>query len=474
MKRDTSLLSNGIKVFLALSIIALFSAGLWFYRDQEQGIRKKIEEDLGAIARLKADQIADWRDDQLTDAVFLQQHPFLSSYILRFMAEKSDENKRDLHVRFRSLADQHGYADMLLVDPDGKPLFGLVESIDRHRGYLPALAEGLREHKPVFTELHLEGPGSSPHISVVVPLYKSTAPGKEAFAALLLISDATKFLYPLVHFWPTSSKTAETLLIRREGDDALFLNDLRHRQDTALKLRIPLSQTDVPAVMAVLGKKGLFQGKDYRGVEVISVILPIPDSPWFMIAKIDAAEAFADWRFRSVLILTLLFGLLISIVIAGLVLWQRDKKIQYRALYLSEAALRANAERHSITLKAIGDAVISTDAQGKVELLNPPAEILTGWKQKEAVGRPLPEIFHIINEQTRKPLENPVDKVLRKGVIVGLANHTILVAKDGTERPIADSGAPILDVTGNISGVVLVFRDQSAERAAQEKINHLT
>ena len=151
-------------------------------------------------------------------------------------------------------------------------------------------------------------------------------------------------------------------------------------------------------------------------------------------------------------------------MILGLVVGQRYKKAHYQALYTSEAKLRASAERHSITLKAIGDAVITTDAKGRVELINPVAETLTGWTEAEARGRPLEEVFHIVNEETREKVADPVAKVLRKGVMVGLANHTLLIARDGTERPIADSAAPIRDENGEIIGVVLVFRDQTDER----------
>jgi PAS domain S-box-containing protein len=470
MKEGATIFSNWIKGFLVLAIVALLSTGAWFYHDQEQNIRKRVEEDLSAVARLKADQIAAWRKDQLADAAFLQLHPFLSRSVARFLADTSEENKRDLQVRFQSVADQHDYADMLLVAPDGEPLLSLIEPVGGHHGYQLALAEALRDRKPVLTGLHMARPGAFPHISAVVPLYEAIGPGTEPFAALVLINDASRFLYPLIQFWPTPSETAETLLVEQDGDEVLFLNDLRHQPDTALKLRIPLSRTDVPAVMAVLGRQGFFQGMDYRGVEVVSVILHVPDSPWFMIAKIDSAEAFAEWRFRSVLLLGLLFGLTVSMLTSGLVLWQRDKKAQYRALYLSEAELRANVERHSITLRSIGDAVISTDARGMVELLNPPAEFLTGWKQDEARGRPLKEVFRIISEETREPSEDPVAKVMREGIVVGLANHTILVSREGTERPIADSGAPIRAETGEIIGAVLVFRDQSIERAAREAL----
>lgn len=122
------------------------------------------------------------------------------------------------------------------------------------------------------------------------------------------------------------------------------------------------------------------------------------------------------------------------------------------------------------TLYSIGEAVLATDRDGRITMMNPVAERLTGWMEAEAQGKPLEEVFRIVNEQTRAAVENPVRRVLREGVVLGLANHTLLIARDGREIPIADAGAPIRDASGRVSGVVLVFRDQTAERAAQRAL----
>jgi PAS domain S-box-containing protein len=134
----------------------------------------------------------------------------------------------------------------------------------------------------------------------------------------------------------------------------------------------------------------------------------------------------------------------------------------------AERELAAEREELRITLASIGDAVISTDAQCRVKYLNAVAEGLTGWTQAEAAGRPLTDIFQIINEYTRQPAENPALQAIRDGVVVGLANHTVLIARDGTERPIDDSAAPMLDESGVPVGVVLVFRDVTERRRAEE------
>lgn len=139
----------------------------------------------------------------------------------------------------------------------------------------------------------------------------------------------------------------------------------------------------------------------------------------------------------------------------------------------AEASLRESAEWLAITLRSIGDAVIATDAVGRVIFMNPSAETLTAWTSEEAVGRQVEEVFHIVNEETRQPVESPVRKVIREGKVVGLANHTLLLARDGREWPIDDSGAPIRDDAGNVRGVVLVFHEVSEKRRLEAHLEYL-
>jgi PAS domain S-box-containing protein len=140
------------------------------------------------------------------------------------------------------------------------------------------------------------------------------------------------------------------------------------------------------------------------------------------------------------------------------------------------AQRRATARREvfRVTLRSIGDAVITTDIEGRITYLNEVAESLTGWSYLEALGQPLERVFQIVNEVTRKPVESPAMRALREGVVVGLANHTVLIKKDGEECPIDDSAAPIRDEQGHVSGCVLIFRDVTAQRLIErEKANQL-
>jgi len=137
---------------------------------------------------------------------------------------------------------------------------------------------------------------------------------------------------------------------------------------------------------------------------------------------------------------------------------------------LSETRLAEETERLAVTLRSIGDGVITTDTQGRVILINKVAEMLTGWESDKAVGRPIAEVFETINDVTRQPCESPVDKVLTSGGNIGMAAHTALISKHGQEISIADSGAPIRDKDGQIIGVVLVFRDIREQLRTEQEL----
>ena len=156
------------------------------------------------------------------------------------------------------------------------------------------------------------------------------------------------------------------------------------------------------------------------------------------------------------------------------------KPFQERELYTTiemalykhnmEKKLKESKQCLDTTLKSIGDAVIAADTGKLITFMNPIAEALTGWSQEEAIGKPLKDVFKIINEETGKQAEDPAARVLREGVIVGLANHTVLIAKDGTKRSVDDSGAPIRDDKGKISGAVLVFRDITERKHLEKQL----
>ncbi len=453
---------------LALAIAALLVGGGTFYRAQGEALRKEAEGELLTIARLKVGQIAAWRAERLGDAAVLMEDPLSCATAAGWLADPSQDRRDQLLSRFRSLQKHYHYLDVQLVGADGQErlsLSGRSQPCDAPT--LEVLAESWRERRPALVDLH-EGPSHlPPHTEAIAPLYAKEGGSSAPVGAFILVSNAQQFLYPLIQSWPRPSASAETLLVRREGDSVLFLNELRHQKNTALRLRIPLSQNDLPAVMAVRGQEGIVEGVDYRGVPVLAALKHVPGSPWFMVAKVDRSEALALWRRRSILILLLFLGLVATAVATVGVVWQRSQKEHFQALFEAETALGSVEARHHTTLMSLGEGVIVTDATSSVELMNPSAERLTGWSGDEAAGRPLADVVSLIDEASRRPLGDPLGRIMHGAPPPDQDGRRLLVTRDGREVAVAESLAPIRDDREEVTGLVLVLRDQTTERLAR-------
>ncbi|MBN1758272.1 MAG: PAS domain S-box protein [Chitinispirillaceae bacterium] len=733
---DASPKNNGIVITaLLFSVLTILMIVLTYnvFRSREQTISRDIQNNLSAIADLKAEQIILWCKERREDAEMIAADVYLAQRFKLLHLHPSDTTTRnELNSILGRITRLKEYCSAQLIDTSGRILLGTAKyQTFRNLTYSDTVSfhTACTSRRVVLSDLHRDGDSlcSAIHLTLFVPI---SDPDSNLIGVVLLNLDPSRFLFPLIQSWPTPSTTAEVLLIREENGNVLFLNELRHRKNTALTLRLPLSAPELPAAMALSGTTGAISGKDYRGMPVLAVVRSIPQTSWFMVAKIDRSEALGEVRHafrRAVVVLVLL----IFIIGLSAILYQRHRSSRtYKKLYLSERekaslastlaasekrfkrlfesmtegvalhdiifdengkpcnyrivtinpayehhtglslertrgklatelygtetppyfeefstvvltgtpyrfetyfpplekhfsisvfspgtnqfatvfeditarktaddklreseerfrrifedgmfgmaivdksfsflkvnaafcsmvgyteeelqsrtfgeithpdhrsgditqvkqvmqgnlpfyktekryirkdgetvwgsviittlrdkdgtfqyflamienitdrkhaeeALVAEKERLLVTLRSIGDAVIATDVSGRIVLMNKVAESLTGWEFSEAEGKPLSEVFVIINERTRQPCESPVEKVLTTGSIVTLANHTVLIGRDGCERVIADSGAPIKDRRSVTIGVVLVFRDNTEKEKTQEAL----
>jgi PAS domain S-box-containing protein len=206
------------------------------------------------------------------------------------------------------------------------------------------------------------------------------------------------------------------------------------------------------------------------------ILLSILNKALADISKDKTKEIFRKWVSASVKEPITNYKLLAQILSAAFIILMffvyRQSVLNKNIAKLKKAEKWANEEKErlAVTLRSIGDGVITTDLDGKIVLLNKISEKLTGWSQQEAIGKQIKEVFNIINEQTGEPCDNPVDRVLATGQIVTLANHTVLISRNGAQYIIEDSGAPIFDQNSNVIGVVLVYRDVTEERKTKEEL----
>jgi two-component system cell cycle sensor histidine kinase/response regulator CckA len=327
-------------------ILATAIAGLAyrFQLAQEQAIQHEVHNQLLSIADMKLKQITAWRAEKLGEARVILNSSITLAAVQRLVSKRGSEaEKAALENWLDALCRELHWAGATLTDPLG----AVVMSRGRRFGdpaHLRELAvEVAAKREVTLTDFHLDGPAPA-HLGLNVPL--RVEPGLPAFGALLIGLDPEDYLFPMLRGWPVPSSSAESLLVRRDGGEVVFITPLRHLSRGNDELRLPISRTDVAAVRAVIGEEGTLEARDYRGVPIFAAARSIPDTTWRLIAKIDAEEVLAPLRWRS----RLMGALAISLIcVAGggvFVLWRRRELHSYRARYESELQRREAAERY--------------------------------------------------------------------------------------------------------------------------------
>jgi PAS domain S-box-containing protein len=462
--------SRRVRVSFALIFIILLIGSIWLYRFQGRRIQIQVESELAAIAQLKAAQISSWRANQLAEANELSEGKLFTESIARWLKARHPSDTSDILDQFKALQRHYRFSDILLTDLDGQVLLSLsgVSGLD-HIEILPALETAMGSGKSALTDLHTCKLNTNPHISVVAPLFINKGKAKNPMGAVIMISEARDVLYPLIRMWPKASQSGETLLVRRDGNSVLYLNDLRFRPTAALKMRIPLSMTGIPAVQAVLNKKGIMYGTDYRGIEVVSAILSIPDSPWFIVAKVDRSEAFASGKLMSALILILMLGLVVMAGGGELVAWQRNEKAHYKSLYESELAQRMSEERFKIAAESFGSVIIEWDLGQTIRWFGNIDDLL-GYDKGEFPGT-LEGWVEALHPDDR---ERVVDALIQH--VSGEASYDTdyrIRRKDGNYAYWNSRGKLILDSSGKKTSWIGVIADITHRKQAEDSLRKL-
>ncbi len=448
--------------FLVLSL-NIWAAGYYYYHTEKESIQKDKQEDLLAIADLKVKQITDWRRERIGDGEILSQDPFFALHVREWFQGKDSGLKQKIFLRIQSFQEYYQYKSIVLLDSEGDirlAVPGGNEVLGPDARQLTAQA--IRTKKIIFSSLYKSKIQNVIRLTVVIPLIVSGEPGGEPTGVLLLRVDPFQFLYPLLQSWPTPSKSAETILVRREGSDVVFLNELRHRKDTALTLRFPLSEQNLPAAMAVRGREGIVEGDDYRGVPVIAALKHIPDSPWFLIAKVDQEEIYAPVRQR-LWITTILVSVMI-LAAGGFIglIWRHQGAIFYQERYEAELKRLALLQHFEYLTKYANDIILLSDNNLRIIEANERASLSYGYTGDELVRLHLRDLR---SPETRPFLEQQMEQAEEQN---GLVFETIHQRKDGTRFP-AEVSARVIEIEGK-KFYQHIVRDTTERKQAEESL----
>ena len=456
-----------VLVFAILSL-GIVVGGTFYYRNYERQFRTGIESQLSAIAELKADQLAQYRKERLGDAATFFQNAAFSGLVRRFFDHPEDA---DAQEQLRTWLDKYQtdhYDRVFLLDTQGVERMSTPVTAAPGSAVVSRLvAEVLRSRKIAFQDFHRNEHNQRIYLTLLVPIFDGPDYSR-ALGVIALRVDTATYLYPFISRWPTSSRTAETLLVRRDGKDVLFLNELKFGTNTVLNLRISLENTNVAAVKAVLGQKGVVESMDYRGVPVLAALHAIPDSPWFLIARMDTAEVYAPLRERLWLTI-LLVGALLAGASAGVgAIWRHQRVRFYKERSKVAEALRENEERLRSHTDNSPMAVVEWNADLIITRWTGAAEKMFGWSAEEAIGKPITELPGICEEDL--PIVQSVIQQLAGGVSKHVFSSNRNRTRNGQVIHCEWYNSVLHDAGGKMISVLSQVLDITERKRAEETI----
>ncbi|MFZ2267159.1 MAG: ATP-binding protein [Azonexus sp.] len=390
---------------LLVVFILLAGGGALFYQTARQQLLTSTGEQLLAVAELKTREITQWRNERVADGQVLVDDHHFAELIRGWFAEPQSARQELLLQRMRSLADNYHYQDVILLDEQGRQRLSLgsqaSDEYDRSH-ILPETPDAPARAR--LTDFHLHSESGQLHLDVVAPLLMEQQGGHRRIGTMILRTDPATLLFPMLQSWPRPTSSAEALLIRRDGDDVLFLSELRNHPAAPLSFRLAASSAGVPAIQAVFGNKnGVVDGNDYAGVPVIAAIQAVPDSPWHIVAKMSRQEALADWAIASHLIVGLIAGLLVATASVFGFIYQTRGIRRYRQLFKAESATRAEQERFRIAFNASPLAAsIARAEDGRFVDVNDNYRRYFGWQRAEMLGKTSVELGLWNNAEDRR------------------------------------------------------------------------
>ena len=364
-----------------------------YYREQKDAIEHEVQNQLLAVADFKVTEISEWRSRQIEEARAIMADTASKAALRRLAAGTSGyPGRAEIQAWLEEMCHRLHFASATFTDARG----GVVLSVGRifgpgaHLGRLGA--DMLNQSDIVVRDFHLDEPSGVIHLSFNVPL--RLPPDSQPFGALLLGIDPGDQLYPMLLRWPVPSRSAETLLVRRDGDEVVFLSHLRYRDHVALRMRMPVSRRESPAAQAVLGAQGNIEGVDYRGVAVFAAVRAVPDTPWFLVAKVDAEEVLAPIRRRSQLLIAATLSLILVAGAGVFIVWRRQQLRFYRARFEAELERQALVGHYDYLSRFANDIILLVEDDGRIVEANDRAVSTYGYSREEILGMNIRGLRH--------------------------------------------------------------------------------
>ena len=458
--------SNALLIALAIFISAsavITISGIYIYQYQKKEIVRAAGQQLAAIAELKVWEISNWRHERIGDANVIYKNGSFAEDVAKYFGNPlSAEWKKAVLSLLTATQDSYQYQNILLIDRNKKVRLATQEhDADFGVRHADMINKAFEVNDIIVSDVHSDERNNNTHISVVIPIVMIKKSRSIPVGTVIILVDPQLRLYPTIKKWPLPSDTGEALLVHRDGNDVVYLNELRHIKNIPLMLRYPVTETSLPAVKAVLGSKGAFEGIDYRKKKVLAAVKAVPDTTWFLVAKIDQEEIFASLTVRFWLTV---FFILVTISIMGIFVayvWRYQQAKYYREQYEVEYK-RAFMYARSL-IEASLDPLVTVSTEGKIMDVNESTEFITGRSRKELIGSNFSNYF-TEPEKADKGYKLVFEKGIVRDYPLSIRNTS------GQVTEVLYNASLYKNEAGEVQGIFAAARDVTALRRAEKEL----
>jgi PAS domain S-box-containing protein len=454
VKKDKTLGRILVIIYVTM-LVGLITAGGFYYSNYKEQYRNEIGKQLTAIGKLKSEEISNWRKERLGDGEILYKNYVFSALVKRYFNDPNDKEARvEIEQRLNSMQTAYKYDKLMLLDSLYRKKMIIPDSPEeRPTSYVSwGTSDILETGQIVFEDFYWNEQNHKIYLKILVPILEEGS--SKMIGAVALRIDPEIYLYPFIANWPVPNiKTAETLLVRKKGESVEYLNELKFRKGTALKLDHSIANITLPAVKAVLGHEGVVDGSDYQGNPVLADVRAVPDSPWFLVTKINASEVYAPLHKKLWAVIAFI-AVLVGGAGAGVgAVWRQQQIRFYRQKY-------DEAKEWSTTFNSIPDLVSIVSSDHRIKIVNKNFADVFGKRPEELVGKRCCELVH----NTKEPPENcPLRKTLSDG-----KTAKVEIYYEALRKHLEISTHPVFGDNGEVIEVVHFIRDITERRLMEE------
>ncbi len=463
---SSGILKKIITLFFLIIIIIIIS-GIYYYNYQKKIIKKNIYNELSNFAKENVSDINLWLKERNSDAEIAFNDISFKREVLSLIKNPNNaENKRLLKNWLLTINNNHDYSEIYIIDNNGKFLFSLSGS---RKELTPKSLQSalliIKKRKIEYSNLRKDPLTGKIYLDYIAPIFLKNGSKNYTLGAVIFRINPFLTFYPLVQSFPFPAKTGESYIIKRDSDFVTILSNLKYKTDAALNYRVKITNTDDPSVNAALGKVGVFEGNDYRGVPVLADIRKIPYSPWYLITKIDQSEIYEPISNLALIVLSVIILLIIIALISNYVVWKFQKSKAERQKLLDQLEKHALEKHFSYLTKYANDIIFLGNSDRNIIEANDAALKAYGYSKEEFLKL---SVKNLRAPESWDEIERDFNKINKSS---GITYETVHLRKNGERFPVEIS-ARIIEIEGN-KFYQNIIRDITERKKYQNNLERL-